>query len=134
MKLHNNTNGANKMSEINKFRTAKFHAIPQRMPLYNSDGSDSEHYIDILGIKSPVMRKKKQELIREAAKNIKEGEWNEEIAEKFSNDLLSCAITGWSFEEEPTPEFVKEFLMDAPDIRDAIDSFCSEDKNYFEKK
>jgi hypothetical protein len=122
------------MSDLDQFRTSKFHSVAKRMPLFNSDGTESKHYIDIIGIKSPMMRKKKQELIRLAAKNIKEGEWTDEASEKYSLELVASTIVSWSFDEEPTPEFVTEFLRDAPEIMEAIDVFCSNDENYFEKK
>jgi hypothetical protein len=88
----------------------------------------------VIGVKSPIMRKKKSDLIRNAAKSIKEGEWNDDVASDLNIQLITSAIVGWSFDEECSFENVQQFLIDAPEIYDAVDVFCANDENYFLKK
>lgn len=123
------------MSTIDDFKSAKLHANSKKLELYLPTGELSEHFLLVQGIKSKHMRKVKQNLLREAAKNIKENTWDDAKQEEFTSELLANTITGWSFEnEEFNLENVKEFLADAPEIAEAVDVFCSDDKNYFEKK
>jgi len=128
------TKKSTKVSPMDQFRTAKFHSEAQKLPLFLPDGTESEHYLQIIGVKSPIMRKKKSDLIRNAAKSIKEGEWNDDVAAELNTQLIASAIVGWSFDEECSYENVYQFLVDAPEIFDAVDVFCADDTNYFSKK
>ena len=48
--------------------------------------------------------------------------------------ILTAALVGdWSFEEECTPENVQKLLREAPQLRDMIDRYASNDARFFTK-
>lgn len=123
-----------KKNDMELFMTGKQHSEAKKLKLYAPDGTETEHYLMLIGIDSKVMRRKKKDLFTEVASNIKEKTFDADMQDKFSLDLLSTAVTGWSFKEECTFDKVREFLDNSPSILEAVDVFINESENYFEKK
>lgn len=121
-------------NEMDIFMTGKHHDSPKRMPLYAPDGSKTEHYLDLVGEDSKLVRRKKKELHTAIAKHAKEGEFTEDDNDKFTVELLASAVVGWSFKKECTAENVCEFLMNSPSVKRSVDVFVANNENYFEKK
>jgi len=124
-----------KVSSMEQFKIAKHHSTPKRMSLLSPSGELTDEWIEVIGIESHKMRGRKNELYREIAESTKEGtKFTGEVQDQFNKKLLATAVTGWSFEEECNEENVIQFFTDAPQIQEAVDAFCVDNGNYFEKK
>lgn len=122
------------VDEMEQFMTDRFQSQSQKLYLYLPNGQLSNHYLELIGIDSKVMRQKKKQLFREIAVKVKEKEFTDELQDEFSTKLLASSVIGWSFSKPCNYESVCEFLDKSPIIRDAVDIFINDNENYFKKK
>lgn len=98
-----------------------------------ADGSPSEHWLMVRGTDSDAFRKAKFEgarAIRDLPANANDWERAAARDDVVMNSLVSL-IADWSFEEPCTPEAVREFLINAPQIADAVDSAAADRSRFF---
>lgn len=87
----------------------------------------------VRGTDSDAFRKAKFEgarAIRDLPANVNDWERAAARDDVVMNSLVSL-IADWSFEEPCTPEAVREFLINAPQIADAVDSAAADRSRFF---
>lgn len=107
-----------------------------KLPLYHPDGTPSEHWLRVRGIDSDNFRraetKSKQSVMELIA--IKDDKTKEEKIEEVEIDLIASLVVAWSFPQEFTREEVIKFLIEAPQIREQVNSFAARRSVFFSKK
>lgn len=104
-------------------------------PLSLPDGSPSEHWIRVCGVDSDRYRVADAKA-RRAAFDIaqeKDDAKRDEMTEAVKLDVIVAIITEWSFPKPCTPENVREFLKEAPQIRDSVDALAYRRALFFGK-
>lgn len=102
-----------------------------KVPLRTPEGKETEHYLVIRSQWSDSFQKAKAEAYRaDLAAIAGQGEVK---AEDRTVILTAALVGGWSFEEECTPENVQKLLREAPQLRDMIDRYASNDARFFTK-
>ncbi|WP_163836873.1 phage tail assembly chaperone [Spartinivicinus ruber] len=104
-----------------------------KLPLTLPDGTETEHYLVIRGVDSDFYQEAVNEtrrLVLLDAKN-KNSEYTNKEAELT---ILASLVADWSFDEECTPENIKKFLREAPQIAPKIDSVAGDRSLFFGKK
>jgi len=111
------------------------------LPLSLPNGDMTEESLTILGIDSDDFKRANTEEQRKISTTL-------EIAAKIDDDeerlafvtkreadskliILAALIKAWSFEEECTEENKINFLRNAPQIADAINSYAADRKRFF---
>lgn len=115
-----------------------FYTVPKanagvKMPLTLEDGNDSGHWLLVRGTDSEAFRKARFEAAR-AVREIPEGTPDDERAKIMDAailDNLAALVAGWSFDEPITPDAVREFLTNAPQIANAIDRVAADRTRFF---
>ena len=111
---------------MKEFYTAKAHSKAQKMPLMLPDGTETEHFIMVLGSQSKPARESKAEALR----LMLDGQYDKESVKYM---MISSYIDSWSFDEDCTEESKIKFLKNAPQIADSIDIFAANHKNFAKK-
>lgn len=105
--------------------------------LYTPLGERTKHWLKIIGADSDAYREGQIELFRLKIASAKDGANEDsslkEYNEKYTEVLAHCIIE-WSFKEELTFEEAKQFLKDAPRVRDTIDETIRNTELFFKKK
>lgn len=124
------------MGSMKEFFTRKSGNEGIKVPLYKPDGSKSDEYLLIRSVDSDAFREAEANAKRAAimAAQIEDIEERKRIAARSTIDLQVSLVIGWSFKEEFTPENVREFLIESPQIADAIDQLASRRSMFVEKK
>jgi hypothetical protein len=115
-----------------------------KLPLFDRDGEMSEDYIMVRWVYDDTVRAALSDLERKAGKLIipVTSEMNKKEREKAENaneitketliaDGMVSQVAGWSFEEESSPENIKDFLSTRPDISTRIDNVASSTNLFF---
>ena len=106
------------------FFTRKAANAGVKLPLYTPAGEKTEHWVRILGVDSDIFRATDSEVRRTLMKAAAlEGDkaLTQKTIDDARLDCLAVLVADWSFPEPCTPESVREFLIEAPQIADAID-------------
>jgi hypothetical protein len=119
-------------------RKEDFYTVPKanagvKMPLTLDDGSDTGHWLMVRGTDSEAFRKARFDAAR-AVRDIPEGTTEVDRAKVMDEvilDNLVALVAGWSFDEPLTPESVREFLTNAPQVANAIDSAAADRSRFF---
>lgn len=105
------------------------------LPLAFPDGTPSPHWIRIRGMDSDAFKAADASAKRRMFEIA--GEPDKTKIENFLADAkvssISALVISWSFPEPCTPEKVKEFLREAPQIADQIDRIASKRSLFFRK-
>ncbi|KXJ45892.1 hypothetical protein [Marinobacter sp. Hex_13] len=102
-----------------------------KVPLRTPEGKETEHFLVIRSQWSDDFQKAKAEAYRdEFAAIAGKGEVK---AEDRTVILAAALVADWSFDEECTPENVQNLLRNAPQLRDMIDRYASNDARFFTK-
>jgi hypothetical protein len=103
-----------------------------KIPLYTADGRLSAHWLRVRGVDSDVFRKAQTRQTRRVAElaALPDAERDEAIAEA-TLDMQTALVAEWSFDKPCTPENVKEFLREAPQIAAEVDKFASRRSFFF---
>ncbi len=103
------------------------------LPLYLPSGRKSGHWLRVLGVDSDSFRlaeaDSKRDAFRIASMEDKEKRAGEIHASK--RRLIATLIVGWSFPQPCTSKNVEEFLRQAPQIMDAVDTVASRRALFF---
>jgi hypothetical protein len=104
------------------FRTRDSANTGIKLELVNPiDGKPTEHWIQIAGIDSDVYHKANTRAMRQIATlgEVSEDERHAAIS-AGSLDIIASLVLDWSFDKPCTPDNVREFLLSAPQIRNAV--------------
>lgn len=112
------------------FYTRKSNNEPKKVDLFLPDGSESGHFLMVLGSLSDKFRESNAEAMR----SVVTQDLSKDQVEDVKNEALAVLVTSWSFDEECTVENVKEFLKEAPQIKDKINNFAGSQANFIAKK
>lgn len=106
------------------------------VPLYTPDGTKSQHWIRIRGVDSDAFREAEANSKREAFRvaSIEDTVERAKAIQDAKLNLIAALVISWSFEKECTPENVKEFFRQAPQIADAVDQVASKRALFFAKR
>ena len=102
----------------------------KKMPLYTPDGTETSEFITVRGSYSDEFRSKNNQALRAAMKE----KLTEQEREQLRLESLAALVGGWSFTEPCTPENVVNFLREAPQIAESINTFSANLSNFCEKK
>lgn len=124
------------MSGMEDFYTRALSNEGVELPLYLPTGEKSEHSIRIAGIDSDVFRKASVEAERDAYKvsDIQDTQERATFIRESKLRLIASLVLSWSFEKECTLKNAMDFLREAPQICDAIDSVATKRKLFFSQK
>ncbi|MGI0119686.1 phage tail assembly chaperone [Zooshikella sp. RANM57] len=104
-----------------------------KLPLSLPDGTPTDEYLMIRGIDSDhyqtAINEAKRAIFAKSSKDT--SDYDPAEAEL---DVLVSLVAGWSFEEELTPENIKNFLKEAPQIAKQIDKLAGDRALFFGKK
>lgn len=102
-----------------------------KVPLRTPEGKETEHFLVIRSQWSDDFQKAKAEAYRDDLAAIA---GKGEVKAEDRTVILTAALVGdWSFDEECTPENVQNLLRNAPQLRDMIDRYASNDARFFTK-
>jgi hypothetical protein len=103
-----------------------------RVPLFQPDGAPTEHWLLVRGIDSDEWHKaqsaSRQRLMAAASSPEKIQQIDPEEERVV---LVASLVAGWSFEGEATPDAVKAFLREAPQIITEVDKIASNRARFF---
>ena len=106
-----------------------------KLPLFEPTGEPTDHYLIVRGVDSDEFRRSQARLNREV---VKVSDLDEKEREArfgvLQTELVASLVSEWSFEDECTPESVKQFLLKAPQIQDAINVFAGRRSYFFAKR
>lgn len=115
-----------------------------KLPLFDRNGELSGDYLMIRWVYDDDVRAALSDIERQGRKLIipvtsemtkKEREKAEANNEKVKSELIAkgmvSQVASWSFEEEATPENIKEFLSSRPDLASRIDTIASSTNLFF---
>lgn len=107
-----------------------------KLTLYHPDGSPSEHWLQIRGIDSDIFRrtetKSKQKVVMLLA--LTDAAEREKAIVDVETECIASLVADWSFDEDITREGVIKFLIEAPQIRDQVNTFAAKRSTFFAKK
>lgn len=106
-----------------------------KVPLNTPDGKPTEHYIVIRSRWSDSFQAAQAEVHRNDLVAMAEKGKDAPAQDPVERHATLCAalVSGWSFEQECTPDNIREFLKQAPQLRDMIDRYASNDARFFGK-
>jgi len=128
------------MNEANKSMEAFFTRQKAnegvKLPLALPDGTETDHWLRIRGIDSDAFKAARSESNRAAmdlaavADTLPKAELESKMTDAKLR-LLASLVMGWSFEQDFTEEAVLQFLREAPQIADQIDSLAARRRLFF---
>lgn len=97
------------------------------------DGKPSGHWLRIRGTDSEQFRRARFDGSRKLRDIPAEtGDWDRGvITDGIILDSLTSLVSDWSFDEPCTPEAVREFLKNAPQIAESIDRAANDRTRFF---
>lgn len=99
-----------------------------RIDLFDKYGKPSEHYLIIRGAESDEFRLANNDALSQSVLTLSiedEAERNQALLRDRAK-LIASLIKEWSFDEELTLQSATEFLINAPQIQDQIDSAAAD--------
>lgn len=123
------------MTSMSDFHTRSVANEGIKVPLELPDGTKTDHYLMVRSIDSDAFRDAETESKRNALQiaSIDNPEEKNQALKDEKNALLVSLVIDWTFEEECTPENVKRFLEEAPQIADTIDYMATRRALFFGK-
>jgi hypothetical protein len=106
------------------------------VPLYLPDGKKTKHFLMIHGVDSDAFREANAEISRNALRiaAIENDKEKKSALKDEKHKLLASLIFAWSFDEECTPENVKNFLINAPQVADMVDQMATRRSLFLKKR
>ena len=106
------------------------------LPLYDLQGLKTEHWVRVVGADSDRFRQVELKNKREGAKIAAIQDQDERLAaiRELQLDLIASAVVAWSFPAPCTKANVMNFLREAPQIADSIDTLVSRRSLFFAKR
>ena len=103
-----------------------------KLDLVAPNGDKTDHWLQIVGRDSDIYRKQFAKAKQAIAKV--DGNEHEEVKEKIQSEFLASLIIDWSFDEELTIDRARDWLTNAPMIREEIDKISMNRAALFRKK
>jgi len=106
-----------------------------QLPLYLPDGTKSEHWVRVMGVDSDAFREAEANVKRDMFRiaSIEDPKERAEAITSGKRKLVAVLVCAWSFPQPCTLENVEAFLLEAPQIMDAIDVAASKRALFFVK-
>jgi hypothetical protein len=107
-----------------------------RLDLVTPNGERTDHWLKVLGADSDAFRDAELLAKRDSIRVGGIKDEAERLAEtrRLQVRLLSAVVVAWSFEHPCTREAVEEFLTEAPQVADSIDTLISKRALFFGKR
>lgn len=118
-----------------------------KLTLYTPDGKPTDDWLTVRHVWSDAFIEADERSKRElnewlageiAARNLPDDkipdDLRSEIAERAKDarrEVLAALISGWSFDEECSPEAAASFLKDAPQVANQVDKFAVDNEAFF---
>jgi hypothetical protein len=125
------------MSSFSKHFTRTHANAGAKLVLRDPKGVDTGDWLIVLGADSDAFQKAKRRNIRNLQSIMAQGDKQTKDTEAFQKiqddnilDLQVSLVSGWSFEEDCTPENVKKLFQEAPYIADLVDTFAMDRANF----
>lgn len=124
------------MASMKDFYTRDAGNRGTKVPLFLPDGKKTEQYLIVRSVDSDAFREASADARREVIRAAQVDDLDErrKMARESTLNLQVSLVKDWSFDEECTPEAVREFLIGAPHIADELDQLCSKRELFIEKK
>ena len=121
---------------MQQFHTRKKASVGVEVPLYNPDGTASEHWFRIRGVDSDEFRRAETKAKRSAIElsQIEDEQERADVIRATELSVVAELVAGWSFEEPCTHDNVVNFLTEAPQIADMVNRFAAQRAQFFSKK
>jgi hypothetical protein len=126
-------------AEIKTFALADFFTLPaleagKKLPLTLPDGTETEHYLIVIGSDAPAARRRLLELSREDRSRDKSKMSDDELYDIETANTIkyrSSLVTGWSFDTPFSKEAVSELLAQNPGLSQEIELLASNRSRFF---
>lgn len=108
-----------------------------QVPLYSPTGEKTDEWLLVRGKDSDAVRlahaASSRRMVEAAALAKSTGKPidADALAEEERLNIIVAIVAGWSFEDKCTPEAVKAFLKEAPQIADMLDSLSARRAAFF---
>lgn len=109
----------------------------RKLPLYTPDGQQTEEWLLVRHVWSDAFIHAEESSLREARDAILAmGDKSDpaEVAKlqaSAKRRVLASLVAGWSFDMPCTPESAADFLANAPQIAEQINTFAADSKGFF---
>ena len=129
------SNKKTSVTPMDQFHTRAKSSEGVNVPLMLPDGSPTEHWVKVRGVDSDEYRRADSRARRRAIDIAQEKDEakREDMIEDTKLDVLSVLVADWSFDRPCTPEEVKAFLREAPQIADLVDKTAYKRALFFAK-
>lgn len=107
-----------------------------KVPLTLPNGKHTDQFLIVRSIDSDAFREASADARRDVirAAQIDDLDERRKLARESTLNMQVSLVKAWSFDEECTPENVREFLIGAPHIADELDQLCAKRELFIEKK
>ena len=127
------------VAEIKTFALADFFTLPaleagKKLPLTLPDGTETEHYLIVIGADAPAARRRLLELGREGRDRDESKMSDDEVYDINTVNTIkyrSSLVTGWSFDTPFSKEAVSELLAQNPGLSQEIELLASNRSRFF---
>lgn len=120
------------MSAMDAFKIRGRANEGRQLPLPALDGSDSGHWLRVRSQWSDAFRAARDEALQQAAQwTLLSDDERRAAMEESVLAVRSTLVADWSFEEPCTPDNVRGFLKDAPQIAELVDKAGADDAAFF---
>jgi hypothetical protein len=107
-----------------------------KLPLTLPDGTPTEHYISVRGVDSDAFRIAEAEQRRKAVSiaSIEDDAARLAAINESRIEMIASLVIGWSFPEDCSKKNILNFLREAPQIADQIDTVAGRRSLFFALK
>lgn len=124
---------------IKTFALSDFFTLPaleagKKLALTLPDGTETDHYLIVIGSDAPAARRRLLELSREGRGRDESKMSSDEvytINEVGTIKYRSSLVTGWSFDAPFSQEAVAELLQQNPGLAQEVEAFASNRARFF---
>lgn len=128
-----------KTDTAKSFSLADFFTVPgasagRKFPLRLPDGTATDHYLIVLGVDAPAVRKAMIELARTVRDEIKDDSTDEhkvEVRDRANLHAQAALVADWSFPQECTQEAVLDLLSNNPGLAREVDQLAGDRIRFF---
>ena len=127
------------VAEIKTFALADFFTLPaleagKKLPLTLPDGTETEHYLIVIGADAPAARRRLLELGREGRDRDESKMSDDEVYDINTANTIkyrSSLVIGWSFDAPFSTEAAAELLAQNPGLSQEIELLASNRSRFF---
>lgn len=124
------------MSDMEQFFTRKVANEGIKVPLSLPNGAETAHFFVVRGVDSDAFRDADAASRRVAvlAAGLEDEAERKALLDDSRLDLVIALIADWSFDQECNYENKRRLLIEAPQLRDAVDRIAAKRSLFFGKK